>query len=322
MKTRHAFTLVELLVVIAIIGVLIALLLPAVQMAREAARRTQCTNNVKQMALGLHNYMDNNGGKIPRGVTITHTTKYNTCGGDEGAPYAHTIHTLLLPYIEEMNLYNQIDFDFDMKATENAAVKKTRVAAYECPSSVLSPHINSSGPHNYPVAMSDHGFGQCGRFSPPRGGVFAMFWGLKYPYVGTTQVPLDQASTIAPAMKLAAITDGTSNTIGISEFAPGLDYVIETGMDKDDFGRSWFDGRYQGNIGFTINRNGTPNSPLATWGTGNSWERNNSTVGSYHPTGVNAGLMDGSVTFISDTIDGNVWYALGTPNGGEVFELP
>ena len=320
MSKRTAFTLVELLVVIAIIGVLIAFLLPAVQMAREAARRNHCVNNIKQMLLGLHNYMDVAGGNIPRGVHFSHTTRADGCGRDEGNPYAHTLHTYLLPFIEQQNIYEQVDFQYGMTASQNAHVKAMRVATYECPSSPLGPYLSTCGPNNYPLAMSSHGYGQCGRYGPPNGGVFSIFWGLKYPFSGGTPIPLEDAPIVAPKMKMAVITDGLSNTMVIGEFAPGRDYVLENGVDKNQFARSWFSGAYESNIGYTIHRNGTPNSPLATWGSG-TYARNLSTVGSYHPGGVNGGMMDGSVRFIPDTIEGNLWFALGTPERGEVVAM-
>ncbi|UUO09169.1 DUF1559 domain-containing protein [Blastopirellula sp. J2-11] len=321
MTKRKAFTLVELLVVIAIIGVLIALLLPAVMMARESVRRAHCTNNIKQMLLGVHSYMDMTGGHIPRGVTVDHTTTASTCGSDENNPYAHTLHTFLLPYIEQQNLFDQVDFRYGMKDAHNAAVRATRVATYECPSSELGPHLSTDGPNNYPLAMSSHGFGQCGRYSPPNGGVFSIFWGLKHTFSGATQIPLEQATLVAPAMRMQSIVDGLSNTMVIGEFAPNRDYVIEANTSQN-FGRSWFNGQFQASIGYTINSNGTPNSPLETWGVGQPWGRNNSTVGSYHPGGINGGFMDGSVHFVPDTIDGSMWFALGTPKGGEVVQIP
>lgn len=321
MTKRKAFTLVELLVVIAIIGLLIALLLPAVMMARESVRRAHCTNNQKQMLLAMHNYMDMTGGNIPRGVTVDHTTTASTCGGDDNNPYAHTIHTFLLPFLEQQNLFDQVDFLYGMKASQNAGVRRTRVSTYECPSAEIGPYLATDGPNNYPVSMSSHGYGQCGRYSPPNGGVFAIFWGLKHTFDGSTPLPLDQAKLVAPEMRMTRITDGLSNTMVIGEFAPGRDYVLENGVSKWQFARSWFNGQSVSSIGYTINANGTPNSPKATWGS-STWARNLSTVGSYHPGGVNGGFMDGSVRFIPDTIDGQMWFAMGTPNGGEVIQFP
>src|SRR5690606_10768341 len=131
----------------AIIAVLIALLLPAVQQARESARRTQCRNNLKQIGLALHNYLDTVNGAIPRGVN--HTAGRACCCETDNGEVAHTIHTFLLPYIDQTPLYNLIDFTQAPSNTANAnhvKVKKTQVTAYICPSAIPNAE---PGYHNY-----------------------------------------------------------------------------------------------------------------------------------------------------------------------------
>ena len=125
-RPRRGFTLIELLVVIAIIAILIALLLPAVQQAREAARRTQCRNHLKQIGLALHNYLDVYTVFPPSSVSDIST--HNTTGGE------WSVHARILPYIEEANLYNQADLSLDYGDPANAGIATQRIGAYICPS--------------------------------------------------------------------------------------------------------------------------------------------------------------------------------------------
>src|SRR5436189_6261098 len=133
---RYAFTLVELLVVIAIIGVLVALLLPAVQMARESARRMSCQNNLHQQGLALHNH-ENTYGRFPSGGE---GTDFNM--NPPGTAFdLHSTFTRLLPYLEQGSVFGQIDLNYaynDSRAPQNQQAAKTRVKAYESPSSVLA----------------------------------------------------------------------------------------------------------------------------------------------------------------------------------------
>src|SRR6218665_44955 len=115
---RSAFTLVELLVVIAIIGILVALLLPAIQAARAAARRTECSNKLHQLAIASLNFADANQNCLPIGLRAT---------------YEHSLFSYLLPYLEEASLYKRLDFTKGRMATENEAARNTVVTAYVCP---------------------------------------------------------------------------------------------------------------------------------------------------------------------------------------------
>src|SRR5688572_27028117 len=129
-KTREGFTLVELLVVIAIIGVLVALLLPAVQSAREAARRMQCQNNLKQFGLALHNYHDANMAFPPSSVwkQEAHIAELNS--SNLGPNWI----IMILPYMEQQSLFDSFDFNFAIPAKENAVPRSTRLAVTLCPS--------------------------------------------------------------------------------------------------------------------------------------------------------------------------------------------
>lgn len=303
---RRAFTLIELLVVIAIIAILIALLLPAVQQAREAARRTQCKNNLKQMGLALHNYVDTTSGVFPRGVN--HTSGPACCCTTQNSlppQYSHSIHTMLLPYIEQTTLYSKIDFSVGANHANNTVIRATKVGAYVCPS---AKQIDSTvyAAHNYPFAGTDHGWATCGVHGTDTGaGAFASRWGLVNE--GTGAVAGGQ-------MRLQNFTDGTSNTIVVSEFAKGLKYVLPV-ANTNTQGQSWFDPNSYGNTLYSTMSIATPNNPRPTYTTTHNW----GTVGSYHTGGVQCGLMDGSVRFVSDNIDGGLWKAANTPQGGEVL---
>ena len=131
-RSRNAFTLIELLVVIAIISVLIALLLPAVQAAREAARRTQCTNNLKQFGLALHNYASN-WDCFPPFCTVPTTL----------VAFPYSIHSRLLPFLEQGNLFNQINFSLPFQI--QSTVTGTRVASFVCPSEVNDQPVVNAG---------------------------------------------------------------------------------------------------------------------------------------------------------------------------------
>src|SRR5689334_15517595 len=152
MQTRkRAFTLIELLVVIAIIAVLIALLLPAVQQAREAARRTQCRNNLKQIGLALHNYIDVTGSIIPRGVN--HYYGPACCCATDNGQIGHTIHTMLLPFLDQTSVYNLVNFNAQAGLTnQNVTAYKAKIPAYVCPSALPNKaYAATYGPNNYPA---------------------------------------------------------------------------------------------------------------------------------------------------------------------------
>lgn len=300
-RRRFAFTLIELLVVIAIIAVLIALLLPAVQQAREAARRSQCKNNLKQIGLALHNYIDTTAGVIPRGVN--HYSGPACCCVTDNNQVGYTIHSMLLPYMDQAPLYNKINFSVLSSNAANAPVYQARVPAFICPSAILPPApANGAQPHNYPAAGTAHGYGLCGvHGSGTTNGIFASRWGL---YNEGTLAAQDQTMT------LAGITDGTSNTMAFSEFAFGQPGALPA---THPYGQSWFI-PYYGSTEFSILANATPNNPTPTYSTTINW----GTVRSAHEGGAHAVLMDGAVRFLSENMSGAVFVAIGTPRTGEV----
>ncbi len=349
-RLRRAFTLVELLVVIAIIGILIALLLPAVQAAREAARRSQCTNNLKQLGLGLQNYHDVNG-SFPFG-------KGGTNGPGPGAAFGNAGRVSgfipLLPYIEQGALYDQI------RAGGNGAPPlgpvgwsgwtnwNVQVPGLLCPSDTRrTPSAGAVGENNYAFSHGDSISNNCFNTDP-------MNW---------SRGMFCSNSTV----KMSMVTDGTSNTIAMSErlranfgaggmpqasvklgtamdiaglaaspgvclaTANGANYASSTNV-KGYFGTLWTDGETE-RCGFTTVL--APNSPSCVVPTTNCCADAPGGVyspSSNHPAGANGVMVDGSVRFISDNINtGNlgiaevnsgpspygVWGALGSKNGGE-----
>ena len=233
MTTRKAisgFTLVELLVVIAIIGILVGLLLPAVQAAREAARRMQCGNNLKQIGLALHNYESTHKRFPPGGVTP---------GGCCGTPSAGNWSLFLLPYIEQTNLYNRYDFrvwnDSDpgrsgLNGGVNAPILLTPIPTYACPSDVGAGLIEQPASGNgsnkqYMTssyrAVSGAGYrgiawmdsNQTHAWHTQNRGVLFTVGGSHYGLTATGGAAHGQAST-----KMGQITDGTSNTIVVGEY--------------------------------------------------------------------------------------------------------
>jgi prepilin-type N-terminal cleavage/methylation domain-containing protein/prepilin-type processing-associated H-X9-DG protein len=304
MRTRRGFTLIELLVVIAIIAVLIALLLPAVQQAREAARRSQCKNNLKQITLALHNYSNTYKEIIPRGAFHL---KGQTCcctADDSPSTNGHTVHTMLLPYIDQANLYNTMNFSVPWSNAANAAAINTPIPTFICPSNVRrAPRTAANGqpvqPHNYPGAGSHHGWGWCGVHPLGNGsmvnGIFAGRWGI-----------MDQNNAAQdPVLYLGYIKDGTSNTLAFSEFCQGTPGILT--FSTDDIGRGWGEPWFASTT-FSVGPLSVPNSMISQYPSYNP-----SNARSWHAGGVHASMCDGSVRFISSNINGATWQALGTP---------
>jgi len=327
---KRGFTLIELLVVIAIIAILVALLLPAVQQAREAARRTQCKNNMKQIGLALHNYLDVHSAFPPSFVSDISTR--DTPGGE------WSVHARILPFLEEANLYNQANLSLPYDDPANGDIATQRVGAYLCPSEVNDrQRTDSTGAaEHYPVT---YGF---------NGGT----WNV---WDNATRRGGDGA--FHPNSKLAPrdFTDGTSNTLCFSEvkaFTPynrdgsagtatipstpnDVDTLISSGGDnKANSGHTeWVDGRVH-QTGFTTTL--PPNSEVIvpTPGGSNfegdytSCREDKSCAGntfaavtsrSWHIGVVQSLLTDGSVRSISENIDLGTWRNLGARNDGNVI---
>jgi prepilin-type N-terminal cleavage/methylation domain-containing protein/prepilin-type processing-associated H-X9-DG protein len=220
---RRAFTLIELLVVIAIIAVLIALLLPAVQSAREAARRTQCTNNLKQLALAINNYHTATN-SFPSGAVYTgyNTTGYNIGWGSWSAQ------ALLLSYLEQGPLYNAANFSWVTCCAQgfptNSTVTETLLAAFVCPSDGLSP-VRASGTWGSAASLS------CWQWTGTTNNYLASL-GTTTAYGGLGSKGTGVFTQGGVVYGMQAITDGSSNTIAFGESLVG-DGTVETVKWRD-----------------------------------------------------------------------------------------
>ncbi|HUG70344.1 MAG TPA: DUF1559 domain-containing protein [Pirellulaceae bacterium] len=353
-QRTQGFTLVELLVVIAIIGILVALLLPAVQAAREAARRMSCSNNMKQLGLALHNYHDTyktmpyGEGGAPSDATRT----TNGLGGNWNGPNWR-VH--ILPFIEQAPIYNQLSFSHTFDACRpgfrnataggpNIVLDGYTVAVYRCPSSSLpingrnvTPSPTNNNAHNAQLidyvgvqgSAFDEAFAHNSAASPfPTHGACSRQTGYGGIYCSNGVLVPNKP------MKFADITDGTSNTLAVAE---------QSGPIIDQLGRRRRDIRsnyYGGWSGHTIGRSGgVDNFPKWGWG-GSPWGSGTSTIRyqinlnsapvgadstwdantiltSEHPGGIQATKADGSVDFISETIDMLTLRKMGSRQDGQ-----
>jgi prepilin-type N-terminal cleavage/methylation domain-containing protein/prepilin-type processing-associated H-X9-DG protein len=312
MHSSKGFTLVELLVVIAIIGILVALLLPAVQAAREAARRSQCANNMKQLALGLHNYHD--------------SYKVFPFGDDRNGI---SFLARMLPYVEQQPLYDRIDFRFDYDDPPNAFALNAKVENFLCPSDSDKLPVNLGGRNNY---YGNSGFNILFQLPPtnPSNPNFGM------PECNGVIVP-------GKVIGFHDVKDGTSNTAFISEkikgdgsngistpesdtYRPGTSPATPDEAYRDCLAVNVTDLSRQGvsNVGapWIYSYHSTtryyhvlpPNTRSCMYPPG----RIATTAGSWHPGGVMVALCDGSVRFAPETIELATWRALGSRDGQEV----
>ena len=330
-KSTKGFTLVELLVVIAIIGILIALLLPAVQAAREAARRAQCLNHLKQLGLAMHNYAAS-WGCFPPSAIVDRTTQ------STGNNVSWGIHGRILPFLEQTALGAQINLNAAWDS--QLVIHQVRIPVFSCPSDPQSRRVRDTGsgkPHLYPTT---YGFNL----------------GVYFVYDPATDRGGDGISYPNARVSFDAVRDGTSNTLLAAEVKAWQPYrrnggppttmppsaptealaIIASAPDFKDTGHTeWPDGRVH-HTGFTAcfppnTRIACPDDPKLDCDY-NSWQEGRNgiagrpsyaivTARSYHPGGVNAALVDGSARFFPDSTEMAVWRALATINGGEVVSL-
>jgi prepilin-type N-terminal cleavage/methylation domain-containing protein/prepilin-type processing-associated H-X9-DG protein len=292
-SARSAFTLIELLVVIAIIAILIGLLLPAVQKAREAAARTQCANNLKQIGLGLHAYHGTYG-YFPPGFT----SQPATVNGDGLGPgWGWAAH--LLPYVEQDPLYRQITLTRDIADPANAAARVVPLSVYRCPSDTPpAPTFAVAGGPVATVAFANYA------------GVGGIYEVTDNPDVNTGVLLRNRK------YRVTDITDGSTNTLLVTERqsrrSPMTTWVgAVTGSVNPPVNPGYDD---EGPPTLCLTNLGEP----ADGRTPNNKLDHVEDSSSRHPTGINALFGDGSVRFIRDSINPVTWSALGTRNGGEV----
>jgi prepilin-type N-terminal cleavage/methylation domain-containing protein/prepilin-type processing-associated H-X9-DG protein len=337
-RNRSGFTLIELLVVIAIIAVLIALLLPAVQAAREAARRSQCVNNLKQIGLAIHNYVSSNEAVPPGG---SYGPPAPAGAPNDGSTQSYSMKVRILPGLEQQQLYNA--FNLNMSGYQGAVVSNSmnqtvisaRVSVYQCPSDTNVGNlsiINGTGA-TMVIGVTSY-FSNNGTARQYNGNnLTGPTW-----YVGGN-------SNMGRMITFASVRDGLSNTVIFSEITKGnqgankpLSNVVDgsaptgvgaAGSDYADYqaclagkwtslwdykGEYWTD--EEAGRGGTYSHTMPPNSKSCNYG--GAWD-NRICAGSFHSGGVNVLMMDGSVRFIKNSINYPTWTGLGTVALGEVI---
>jgi prepilin-type N-terminal cleavage/methylation domain-containing protein/prepilin-type processing-associated H-X9-DG protein len=321
MHNRRGFTLIELLVVIAIIGILVALLLPAVQAAREAARRMQCTNNLKQIVLASHSYMTAikvfpPGEILPTIVGQNGWKRQTTNDFSTNFTWA----TFALPYLEQQTVYALYDFKQQPVTEVNAIARSQSVLTYVCPDDDLQ--INEPRPGQLGGGTS--GVGNWNVYSRQRLNYAANYGNTGYMQQDMGSVKfLGGFFTNGGGYTTAQIRDGTSNTVAFSEVLPvhGPDYLGPPGDGMVAEGGQAFEAYLTPNSSSAdIVTNTCTNTRVVPVPCVVDNNDSNQTMASrsIHPGGVNSAMGDGSVRFFTDAIDVTVWRAVCSSRGSEV----
>jgi len=325
---RRGFTLVELLVVIAIIATLIGLLLPAVQSAREAARRASCTNNLKQIGIGCLVY-ESAKKSLPPGITRTTGTSVATANG----PWRKQgVFSLILPYFEEKAIYDMMKFDELTGATAlNDPARNQVVNAYIC-ASYPHPKVVTTSANGYENGADVTYAGCGGAYMPPTESAPPCLIGGSYPDNGAFYLvgPGTQASggscgaapgtaVTGTGRPLKQVKDGTSKTFLIGEFCH-RDYYVQRNEWQAPPGnmRPWFlAGNYQGSVPDIYHVKEFELTPNSKQTRSNAGGLNKLPMGSYHLNTTMFVMVDGSVRPVSDSIELLVYQKFATVNGSE-----
>lgn len=297
-SSRRGFTLIELLVVIAIIGVLIALLLPAVQSAREAARRAQCTNNLKQLALAAHNYVDANN-RLPSGMRWGWVP-----GSTSSVTSLHGMLPGFLPFIEQTALHRAINYDLGMFEAVNATINATSVSAYSCPSDPTTGQLSDHPGSPYPKMAHTSYAGVSGTwpnntYSLPPNASFP--GGLVHPQFGKVRANQAGIFSTHSETSFADIRDGLSNTLMFAEHANGI-LADRNPAANGDWG--WWTSGDFGDTQITSMYPINAHKKQPQYFPANAWADSHiMAASSFHPGGANFAMADGSVKFIKETID-------------------
>ena len=305
---RRGFTLIELLVVIAIIGVLVALLLPAVQAAREASRRSQCSNNLRQMAIAMHNYHD-----VQQAFPINYRPVVSG---------TYSWMQAILPFIEQANLYNQIVIGGTVSLPANTAVANTPIKTYRCPSDGLNQNGMMNGASDGGGTKAITNYKACSgaawtwvivnlnnarwpNDNPPNALLHCDGLACSNSYSSPATLPSDLMKNMT---RFSTVTDGTSNTFAIGEAIPAWTQWCW-----------WYNQNAAvATCGIPLNyRKGLDKLEQFA----NQWQRNYSFY-SLHPSGANFAMCDASVRFIPDNIDTATYRALATIEAGETINAP
>lgn len=320
-KRKNGFTLVELLVVIAIIGVLVGLLLPAVQAAREAARRMSCSNNMKQLGLALHNYESafgffppsRLGDKIPiDGSPVNGESSYQSWT------------TLMLPFVEQENLQNLMDFRFPWSSFQNRAAIGTQLPLMTCPSAPLSNRVDA-------FWVQGAAAGDYGSINEIKDKVYPRVLGLPDPGESARAGVLSKDRS----NPLSTIVDGLSNTLMLAEAAGQPAVYTRRGQMTPAMFAFYTDDKaviFNGNVvatdgtgwadpdcGFSIN--GASVDGLIKYGPSMINAINVSEVFAFHRGVANFTRADGSVRTVGETVDPRVFCESVTRAGGEIPQL-
>jgi prepilin-type N-terminal cleavage/methylation domain-containing protein/prepilin-type processing-associated H-X9-DG protein len=309
-KARHAFTLVELLVVIAIIGILIALLLPAIQAAREAARRSQCVNNMRQLGIAMHNF-ENSRKTFPSGGQGSSFPPDFPASKASTTFDIHSFFGYVLPYIEQGNIAAQFDFSIPYTdSTENQAAAKHSIDVFLCPSD----QFREAGIDSEGYGTTDYGPTYYTDLDPVTG--------------EKNSAARADGALVTGGTPGRKITDGLSQTIALSEDVgrreeyDGVPMVTEYVDGHGDLRKFWRWAEPDNAFGVSkpVNNNANPQGgpPTCLW-TSNNCGPNDEMFG-FHPGGVNVVFCDGHVTFLSEDVETRLLRRLVTRADGDVID--